>query len=81
VKIYVVKEVSQTGPRVVRLSSRKGANLHWKRAKRLNENFSTKFLKLGPKMADLATLAWSARTVSRELYLEKRVYIGLTSYG
>jgi len=26
-------------------------------------------------------LARSARTVSRELYCEKRVYIGLTSYG
>jgi len=40
-----------------------------------------KFLKFCPQTANLATLAKSARTVSRELYLEKRVYIGLTSYG
>jgi len=29
----------------------------------------------------LYMLVKSARTVSREFYLEKRVYIGLTSYG
>jgi len=29
----------------------------------------------------LYMLVKSARTVSRELYWEKRVYIGLTSYG
>jgi len=29
----------------------------------------------------LCMLVKSARTVSRELYWEKRVYIGLTSYG
>jgi len=32
-------------------------------------------------LVKLYMLAKSARTVSPELYLEKRVYIGLTSYG
>jgi len=44
-------------------------------------SFGTKFLKSGPKEANLVTLGKSVRTVSRELYLEKRVYLGLTSYG
>ena len=70
---------------MVRLNSCKGPNLRWKepkgQTKILGPASVIKFLKVGPKKANLATLVKSARTVSRELYLEKRVYIGLTSYG
>jgi len=88
VKIYIVKEVekvSQTGPRVVRLNSCKGRNLRGKRANGPNKNF-------GPASViyDQISEIWNSETwqprlnqleLSREIYLEKRVYIGLTSYG
>ena len=52
--------VSQTGPRVIRPNSCKGANLSWKKTKQKFWGqqllFGTKFLKFDPKRANLATL-------------------------